>query len=182
MKLLRVEGITSSVYGPCLKEIILVFLWNLIDFCRTKIELESNCSLFGSVSRKEHFPIEHFFDWTPLGLLLIVCRLERFYIFVLFLEAAGVMEYCCMAVKRRLEALCFVRFRRATCYTRDEPSSKRVGGIEVGPNPSKLRSWRCTQPRAAKAAASLAVVAKMSSIPRAAANCYRMIHTAGGRD
>ena len=34
--------------------------------------------------------------------------------FVLFLEAVGVKEYCCMAVENRLAALCFARSSLAT--------------------------------------------------------------------
>ena len=41
----------------------------------------------------------------------------------------GVLLYCCMAVENRLAALCFARSSRAT---RDEPSSKRVGGYVRG--------------------------------------------------
>ena len=60
-------------------------------------------------------------------------------------------------------------FAGNACFTRDEPSSKRVGGVGLDPKPTKLRcSWRCTQPRAAKAIENVAVVKKMSLIPRAA--------------
>ena len=56
------------------------------------------------------------------------------------------------------------------CVARDEPSSKRVGGVGLIRKPPKLaRSWRCTQPRTTKATAGVAVVGKMTSIPRAAA-------------
>ena len=55
------------------------------------------------------------------------------------------------------------------CFTRDEPSSKRVGGVRLSRKPTKLRSWRCTQPRAAKATPGVAVVGKMASITRATA-------------
>ena len=37
-----------------------------------------------------------------------------FIVFVLFLEAVGVREYCCMALENRLAALCFARSSRAT--------------------------------------------------------------------
>ena len=60
-------------------------------------------------------------------------------------------------------------FASNACFTRDEPSSKRVGGFGLSRKPSRLRSWRCTQPRAAKATAGIAVVGKMASITRAAA-------------
>ena len=114
---------------------------------------------------------------------------SRFYSFVLFLEADGVREDCCMAVESRLEALRFVRSPRATrsLLTCDEPSYKRVDAI-LGQKSTKLRcSWRRTQLRAAKARAkaraSVAVDGNMLSIPRAAAICHhRMIQAAGGRD
>ena len=54
-------------------------------------------------------------------------------------------------------------------FARDEPSSKRVVGLGLSRKPPKLRSWRCTQPRAATATAGVAVVGKMASITRAAA-------------
>ena len=38
------------------------------------------------------------FDWILLVLLLIVSRVD-FIVFVLFLEAVGVREYCCTAVE-----------------------------------------------------------------------------------
>ena len=63
-------------------------------------------------------------------------------------------------------------YARNACFARDEPSSKRVGrvgGVGLGRKPPKLRSWRCTRPRAAKATAGVAVVGKMASIPRATA-------------
>ena len=56
------------------------------------------------------------------------------------------------------------------CFVLDEPSSQRVGGFGLSRKPPKLRSWSCTQSRAAKAtAAGVAVVGKMGSVPRAAA-------------
>ena len=60
-------------------------------------------------------------------------------------------------------------FASNACFTRDEPSSKRIGGVGLSRKPPKLRSWRCTQPRAAKAAAGVAVVGKMALITRATA-------------
>ena len=50
-----------------------------------------------------------------------------------------------------------------------EPLSKQVRGVGLSRKPPKLRSLRCTQPRAAKATVGLAVVGKMTWIPRAAA-------------
>ena len=54
--------------------------------------------------------------------LVIVSRVD-FIVFVLFLEAVGVREYCCTAVwdravENRLAALCFARSSRATCASR----------------------------------------------------------------
>ena len=103
-----------------------------------------------------------FFDWN-LVLVLIVSRVD-FIVFVLFLEAVGVREYCCTAVEIgwQLCASGFLGKQRL-----DEPSSQRVGGFGLSRKPPRLRSWSCTQPRAAKASA--AVVGSMGSKPRAAA-------------
>ena len=60
-------------------------------------------------------------------------------------------------------------FASNACFTRDEPSSKRVGGVRLSRKPPKLRSWRCTQPQAAKATLGVAVVSTMASITRATA-------------
>ena len=76
-----------------------------------------------------------------------------------------------MAVENRLEALSAVLrafLASNEFFARDEPSSKRVGGVELSPKPLKLRCpWRCTQPRAAQATAGVAVVGKMASLKRA---------------
>ena len=53
------------------------------------------------------------------------------------------------------------------CFTRDQPSSERVGGVGLIRKPPMHSSGRCTQPRAAKSVAGVAVVGKMTSIPRA---------------
>ena len=118
-----------------------------------------------SASRKRPFSTALFFDRNLLVLLLIVSRVD-FVVFVLFLEAVGVREYCCTAVDIgwQLRASCFLREQRL-----NEPSSQRVSGFGPSRKPPKLRSWSCTQPRAAKAAAGAAVVGSMGSIPRAAA-------------
>ena len=60
-------------------------------------------------------------------------------------------------------------FASNACFARDEPSSKRVGGVGLSGKPPKLYPWRCTQPRAAKATAGVAVVGEMESITRATA-------------
>ena len=120
-----------------------------------------------SASRKRPFSTGLFFDRNLLVLLLIVSRVDCI-VFVLFLEAVGVREYCCTAVEigRQLRASRFLREQRL-----DEPSFQRVGGfgLTLSRKPPKLRSWSCTQPRAAKATAGAAVVGSMGSIPRAAA-------------
>ena len=51
-----------------------------------------------SASRKRPFSTGTFLDWILLVLLLIVSRAD-FIVFVLFLEAVGVREYCCTAVE-----------------------------------------------------------------------------------
>ena len=105
------------------------------------------------------------FDWILLVLLLIDSRVD-FTVFVLFLEAVGVREYCCTAGEIGWQ-LCASRCLREQRL--DEPSSQRVGGFGLSRKPPMLRSWSCTQPRAAKAAAGAVVVGSMGSIPRAAA-------------
>ena len=60
-------------------------------------------------------------------------------------------------------------FARNAYFARDEPSSKRVGGVGLTRKPPRLRLWRCTQPGGAKATAGVAVVGKMASITRATA-------------
>ena len=105
-----------------------------------------------------------FFDWILL-VLLIVSRVD-FIVFVLFLETIGVREYCCTAGEIGWQ-LCASRFLREQRL--DEPSSQRVGGSGLSRKPAKLRSWSCTQPRAAKATAGAAVVGSMGLTSRAAA-------------
>ena len=117
-----------------------------------------------SASRKRPFSTGLFFDWILL-VLLIVSRVD-FIVFVLFLEAVGVREYCCTAVDIGWQ-LCTSRFLRGQRL--GEPSSQRVGGFGLSRKPIKLRSWSCAQPRAAKAIAAAAVVGSMGSRPRAAA-------------
>ena len=93
---------------------------------------------------------------------------SRFYSFLCSSqEAVGVREYyCCTAVEIDWQ-LCAPRFLRE--QRPDEPSSQRVGGFGLSRKPPKIRSWNCTQPRAAKVSARTAVVGSMGSIPRAAA-------------
>ena len=133
-----------------------------------------------SASKKRPFSTGLLFDWILLVLLLIISRVD-FIVFVLFLEAVGVREYCCMALENRLAAVCFARSSRSTCAscaTNLRPSGLVASGLAecrqgyvrgVALMPPRLRSWRCTQPRAAKATAGVAVVGKMASITRATA-------------
>ena len=65
-----------------------------------------------STSRKRPFSTGLFFDWILL-VLLIISRAD-FIVFVLFLEAVGVTEYCCTAVENRVAALWFARSARVT--------------------------------------------------------------------
>ena len=60
----------------------------------------------------------------------------------------------------------FPRTMRASRATNLRPSE--LVALDFTRKPPKLRLWRCTQPRAAKATAGIAVVGKMASIPRAA--------------
>ena len=109
-----------------------------------------------------------FLDWTffwSFFLIIIVSRVD-FIVFVLFLEAVGVREYCCTASEVGWQ-LCASRFLREQRL--DEPSSQRVGDFGLSRKPPKLRLWSCTQPRAAKAIAGAAVVGSMGSRPRAGA-------------
>ena len=113
---------------------------------------------------KTPFSTGLFFDWILL-VFLVVGRVD-FIVFVLFLEAAGVREYCCTAGEIGWQ-LCDSRFLREQRL--DEPSSQRVGGFGLSRKPPKLRSWSCTHPRATKVTAGAAVVGSMGSRPRAAA-------------
>ena len=118
-----------------------------------------------SASQKPLFSTGFFFDWILLVLLLIVSRVD-FVVFVLFLEAVGVREYCCTAVEISWQ-LCASHLLREQRL--GEPSSQRVGGFGLSRKPPKLRSWSCTQPKAVKATAAAAAVGSIGSRPRAAA-------------
>ena len=77
------------------------------------------------------------FDWILLVLLLIVSRVDLI-VFVLFLEAVGVREYCCTAVEIGRQ-LCASRvLREQRLY---EPSPQRVGGFGLSRKPPKLLSF-----------------------------------------
>ena len=100
-------------------------------------------------SRKRRFWTGFFLDWNLLILLLIVSRVD-FIVFVLFLEAVGMREYCCTAVEIgwQLFASRFLREQRL-----GEPSSQRelvalglaesrqsyVRGVAVSREPPKLQ-------------------------------------------
>ena len=129
--------------------------------------------------RKKAFPTAFFFDRILLGLLLIVSRVP-FYGFVLFLEAVGVREYWCMAAASRLEA-CLPRAFSASnpCFTRDEPSPKRVVGVGFRQKTPTLSSWRCTQPRAIRQSYSKRSRCWQKVIDTARC-CHRMIDATGG--
>ena len=68
------------------------------------------------------------------------------------------------------------------CFARDEPLSKRVGSVGLSRKPPKRRSWRCTQPRVAKATEGVADVSNMASIPRAAAIVRYTLLASGARN
>ena len=72
-------------------------------------------------------------------------------------------------------------FGSNACFARDKSASKRVGRVGLSRKPPKLRSWRCTQPRAAKATAGVAVVDKMASITRATAVVWYTLLASGAR-
>ena len=92
------------------------------------------------------------FDWIILVLLLIVSRVD-YIAFVLFLEAVGVREYCCMALETRLAALCFARSSRAMRASRAtnlrpsglvalglaESRQSYVRGVALSRDPPKLQ-------------------------------------------
>ena len=68
------------------------------------------------------------------------------------------------------------------CFARDEPLSRRVSVIGLRRKPPKLRSWRCTQPRAVKATAGVAVLGKITTILRAAAIVRYTMLASGARN
>ena len=101
-----------------------------------------------SASQKGPFSTGLFFDWIILVFFFLSSSILD--VFVLFLEAVGVREYCCTAGEIGWQ-LCASRFLREQRL--DEPSSQRVGGFGRSRKPPKLRSWSCTQLRAAEATA-----------------------------
>ena len=117
-----------------------------------------------SASRKRPFPTGLFSTGIFWSFLSSVESILKF--LCSFLEAVGVSEYCCTAVEIGWQ-LCASRLLREQRL--DEPSSQRVDGFGLSRKPPKLRSWSCTQPRAARATSGAAVVGSTGSIPRAAA-------------
>ena len=117
-----------------------------------------------SASRKGPFSTGLVFDWT-------------------LLPRGGWCEGVLLCGSRKSVGSSVLRafFASNACFARDEPSSRRVGGVGLSRKPPKLRLWRCTQPRAAKATAVVAVVGKMASMTRATAACCRVKHAAGER-
>ena len=89
-----------------------------------------------SGSRKRPFSTGLIFDSILLVLLHIVSRVD-FIVFVLFLEAVGVREYCCTAGEISSQ-LCASRCLREQRL--DKPSSQRVGGFGMGRKPPVLRA------------------------------------------
>ena len=121
-----------------------------------------------SVSRKRPFSTGYFVDWIFWALLLIVSRVV-FVFFALLLEAVcvGVLLY---GSRKSFGSSVLRAFSASNaCFACDEPLSKRIGGVGLSRKLPRLRSWRCTQPRAAKATAGVAVTGNMTLIPRAAA-------------
>ena len=74
-----------------------------------------------SASRKRPFLTGLFFDWILLVLLLIVSQVD-FIVFVLFLEAVRVKEYCCTAGEIGWQ-LCFALSLRAMARRTFVPAS-----------------------------------------------------------
>ena len=68
------------------------------------------------------------------------------------------------------------------CFARDESLCKRVGGVEDSRNQPKLRSWRCTQSKIAKATTGVAVAGKMTPKPRAATIVRHTLLAGGARN
>ena len=84
-----------------------------------------------SATQKRRFSTGRFIDWSLLVLLFIVSRVD-FVVFVLFLEAVDVREYCCTAVRQSKIGWqpCASRvLREQRGFALEEPSSQRFNGI-----------------------------------------------------
>ena len=138
--------------------------------CRTGFLIQSDSS-----SRKWPFSTEFF--WLFLSSVeSILYHVVVF--FVLFLEKGGWYERVLLRSRRnRLAALCFALTPRATARRIFVPASCC---FRLSRKPSKLRSWKCTQARAAKATAGAAVIDSIGSRLRVA--CRHVIHAAGDRN
>ena len=119
-----------------------------------------------SASRKRPFSTGHFSDWILPVLFLIVSRQSsRFYSFCALPKGGGCEGVLLYGSRKSVGSSVPRAFPASNaCFARDELSSKRVGADGLSQKPPKLRSWRCTQPRAAKATAGVAVVDKVASI------------------
>ena len=74
-------------------------------------------------------------------------------------------------------------FASNACFTRNEPSTKRLGGVGLGPHPPKLCSFVMVHSAESRPSYSKrSRCRKNVIIPRTVAICHRMIHAAGGRD
>ena len=120
------------------------------------------------MSQKGLFPAGLFLGWILVGLRLILSR--RLYSFRA-LSGGGWCEGVLLYGSRTSVGSPVLRAFSASNarFTRDEPSSNRFGAVGLGQKLPKLRSWRCIQSRAASAAEGVAVVGKITSIPRGAA-------------
>ena len=131
-----------------------------------------------SASRKRPFSTGLFFDWILLVLLIV--SPVNFILSVLALEAVGVREYCCTAVWQSKIGwqLCALRIPREQRVLRARRTVVQAGWWRWTLAESRQRYvclWRCTQPRAAKATAGVAVTDKLPSIPRASVVVYVVV-------
>ena len=139
---------------------------------------KANSYAVGSVSRKGPFSPGSCFDWILPGLLL--SSASRFYSFCALFGGGWCERVLLHGSRKSVGGYVFVRSPRVTHALRatNPRPSVLVGGVGLSRNSPKLRSWHSFQLRAANAAAGVAVVVKMTYIPRC---CDRMIHAAGER-
>ena len=121
-----------------------------------------------SASRKRPLLTGLFFDWILLVLLFTVSRVD-FIVFVLFLEAVGVRSTTAVVPQSKSVGSSVLRAFSASNGSANPRPSELVALGLAERRQSYVRSWSCTQPRAAKATAAAAVVGSMGSRPRAAA-------------
>ena len=120
--------------------------------------------------QSKNVPFRLFFFSTGLFWFCLFSSIESiFIVFVLILEAVGEGELLYGSRKSGVNSISVLRAFSTSNACPDEPSSKRIGGVGLRRKPPKLRPWRCTQPRAAKATAGIAVVGEMASLTRATA-------------